>query len=159
MRLQATRALVRSVMLIALGGMALLTPLARASITATTCVSPIPGLGHIGLQLDLLAPATNCASGFAPGLHYATVASVTFALSLSALLVGVTGVVVGIVTSLGCRNLVRSVRAWVADRLGLRPEPTRITRTPGQPVMAVVRVEASEAQRRGPYRRGPPCAR
>lgn len=155
MRLRTIATATRSVLLIVFGVLAASSPLAKAAITATTCVTPT-GLGHIGVQLHLLTPSTECASGFAPGVHYVTAASVTFALSISALIAGVIGLALLVATSAACRRLARSVRDWVSSRWRLAPPSSLVVPERQRPALAPVRVRATQPHDVAPYRRGPP---
>lgn len=160
MRRTGLRSIVRSGLLIALGAVTLSTPLAQASVTATlpTCVNETPGLARIGLQLHLLAPAANCPQGsYGPGAHFATIASATFALSLSALLVGLLGLLVAVGTTVWARRLVRSVHRWIRTRVALLPDVTIVPILPEQqPVLRPIPIHDPPYANRSRLHRGPP---
>lgn len=160
MRSSTLRTAIQSLMLMTLGGAAVSTPVAQASITATKCVSAVPSLAHIGLQLDLLAPAEYCARGsYAPGMHYATVANVTFALSLSTVIAGVVSLLVAVGSGMGVRQTLAALHAWFVNRWGWPVWWTPIPTLSHGLVVIPVRSFTSPRQGAGRCLRGPPPTR
>jgi hypothetical protein len=160
MRRNGLRAIARSGLLIALGAVTLSTPLAQASVTATlpTCINETPELARIGLHLHLLAPAANCPQGaYGPGAHFATIATATFALSLSTLLVGLLGLLVAVGTTVWARRIVRQAHTWIRARLALLPDIAIVPILPErQPVLRPVPIHDPPYAGRSRLRRGPP---
>lgn len=160
MRRRQIAVAVRSVLLIALGGATLSTPMGSTPLAGALpeCVSSTPMFAWAGLRLNVLQSVVNCPEGsYAPGEHFAIASQATLALSLSTLLVGIAGILVAIGTTLWARKLITSVHTWLRYRLLPVPDMAVLdSDTPSPIAWPPVAVRPVRLISHPPLRRGPP---
>ena len=134
--------------------------LPRVSITGDLprCLSEHPAGAWLGLRLSLLAHSGDCPQGqFVAGTHYAEVAHLWVALSLSTVLVGLFTLVGAFGAGLWARRALRSAREWVAAHIAVLTSWAAIVVPAEQaPVPVAVHHDLDAMLRRQQLRRGPP---
>lgn len=159
MRRHRLHAVIRSGLLVALGGVTLSTPLAQTSLTSTlpACIAAAPPFAWLGLQLHMLSPTANCGDGgFAPGPHYLTAAHATFALSLSTVLVGLIGALIAVGAGVGARRLLGTLRVWLQRHMPARASRSLTLPRRETPVLVPVKARPQRHTSQPQQRRGPP---
>ena len=112
----------RALLLTGVGLLSSAGSLPRVSITGDLprCLSEHPAGAWLGLRLSLLAHSGDCPQGqFVAGTHYAEVAHLWVALSLSTVLVGLFTLVGAFGAGLWARRALGSAREWVAAGVAL----------------------------------------
>lgn len=160
MRLSRLRRAGGSILLTAVGMLALTASLPRVTFSSTlpACLTESSGTAWLGLHLRLLTASTACPEGsYAPGPHYAEIAQFSVVLSLSALITGLVMLAVGFGFGLWALRALRSARAWLRQRLGvLRPTAVPIT-TRRPPLSAFIADLRAALLARRRLLRGPPA--
>jgi len=139
-------------------GVAGLWPTLGIVADPSVCIGLSPAQSWVGMNLHLVSESVACPHGtYAAAESFAPVFGVTFAVSISALLVGLATLILAVGGGLVLRRALRNVRGWLCDRLV--PVLLGALSVP-QPVPVPVRVDSRRAvlahhpqQRRGPPRR------
>lgn len=150
----------RALLLTGVGLLASAGTLPRLSINGglPRCLTESPSGAWLGLHLQLLTASGDCPQGqYAAGPHYAEVAHLWVALSLSTVLVGLVTLLGTLGAGVWARKALRAARHWVAHQIQLVTAWCAIVVPPRRvPVPVVIVHERDAAVRRQQLRRGPP---
>jgi hypothetical protein len=150
----------RSLLIVGFGLLLLASPVTQSmfAVALPACVVGIPVIAWVGVQLNVLTIVSHCPSGsYAPGEHFGEAAHVGFALSLSALVVGLASLAVALGAGIWLRRAAATAHRWIITR-------TRFVRwvrswtpvTREQPVLVPVSTRQRAQHAPPPARRGPP---
>lgn len=144
----------------AAGGVSLAAAVPLLGVVAdpSMCLGLSPEQSWIGLHLHLIAESAACAQGgFAPTTSLAPVVGFTVAVSLSALIVGLATVLIGVGAGVAVRRVSRRVgswfRRWLPVSISVVPAPRPVP-IPVRSQDRWVELAHQPSQRRGPPRAG-----